>query len=206
MPRAGELGSDASRRENFRVDGLLMGKAGRPTQTRSATRTRAIARGKRAGHPQTAKPPALPHAWRLLRGRPSGADRKLSSIPTTRGIWKRLQSLIGSQSRLMACHLPRSIRSSSFMMTTRATNLARSCARSAFTLIPRLLRTSAGATSPVKLADNANRTRLRGCRPTDNRQNVGNGWSPKQGRRLLRHESQITGCRKVGHRIVLRNH
>jgi hypothetical protein len=36
----------------------------------------------------------------------------------------------------------------------------RSCARSAFTLIPRLLRTSAGATSPVELASDANRSRL----------------------------------------------
>src|SRR6516225_6608633 len=43
---------------------------------------------------------------RYSRGRPSGADRKPSNIPTTRGIWKRPQSWIGLQSRLIACHLP----------------------------------------------------------------------------------------------------
>ena len=89
---------------------------------------------------------------RYSRGRPSGADRKPANIPTTRGIWKRPQSWIGSQSWLRAFHLLLSIPSSSFMRTTRAKNLARSCARSASTLIPRLLRTSAGATSPVELA------------------------------------------------------
>src|SRR6516162_11547297 len=87
----------------------------------------------------------------IFEGKAQWRRQKAVEHPT-RGIWKRPQSWIGSQSRLIACHLPPSIPSSSFMRTTRAKNLARSCARSASTLIPRLLRTSAGATSPVELA------------------------------------------------------
>ena len=98
----------------------------------------------------------------IFAGKAEWRRQNPSRIPTTRGIWKRPQSLIGSQIRLMACRVPPSMPSLSFMRTTRATNLARSCARSAFTLIPRLLRTSAGVTLPVELASDANRSRLRG--------------------------------------------
>src|SRR6516225_9623310 len=88
----------------------------------------------------------------IFEGKAQWRRQKAVEHPTTRGIWKRPQFWIGSQSRLIACHLPPSIPSSSFMRTTRAKSLARSCARLASTLIPRLLRTSAGATSPVELS------------------------------------------------------